>query len=127
MNYFFIAGEASGDLHASNLMRELKVADSEAQFQFLGGDKMKKEAEVKPIIHYRQMSFMGFVAVIKNLKTVLNNIKVCKQAILQSRPDVVILVDYPSFNLRIAEFVKKNLPKTKVYYYISPKIWVWKE
>ncbi len=127
MNYFFIAGEASGDLHASNLMRELKVVDSEAQFQFLGGDKMEKEAGLKPIIHYRQMSFMGFVAVLKNLKMVLSNIKICKQAILHSRPDVVVLVDYPSFNLRIAEFVKKNLPDTKVYYYISPKIWVWKE
>ncbi len=127
MKYFIIAGEASGDLHASNLMRELKLADSEAQFQFLGGDKMAKEATIEPLIHYRKMSFMGFVAVIQNLKTVLQNMKKCKQAILDFRPNVVILVDYPSFNLRIAQFVKKQLPISKVYYYISPKIWAWKE
>ncbi len=127
MKYFIIAGEASGDLHASNLMRELKIADTEAQFQFLGGDKMEEIATRKPLIHYKEMSFMGFIAVARNLKTVLTNMKRCKQAIWDFRPDVVILVDYPSFNLRIAEFVKKELPTTKVYYYISPKIWAWKE
>ena len=125
MKYFIIAGEASGDLHASNLMRELKEADSQAEFCFLGGDLMQSQGG-KLIIHYRQMAFMGFIAVLKNARTVLKNISDCKQAILDFKPDVVILVDYPSFNLRIARFVKEQL-NIPVYYYISPKIWAWKE
>lgn len=125
MRYFIIAGEASGDLHASDLMRELKNQDSAAEFCFLGGDLMQAQGG-KMIKHYRRMAFMGFVAVIKNFRTVLNNMKDCKNAILDFRPDVVILVDYPSFNLRIARFVKENLD-IPVYYYISPKIWAWKE
>jgi lipid-A-disaccharide synthase len=125
MRYFLIAGEASGDLHASNLMRELKKADACAEFCFLGGDLMQAQGG-KLIKHYRQMAFMGFVAVAKNLGTVLNNINDCKKAIVDFNPDVVILVDYPSFNLRIAKYVKENL-NMPVYYYISPKIWAWKE
>ena len=125
MKYFIIAGEASGDLHASNLMRELRIADTQAEFCFLGGDLMQAQGG-KMIKHYRDMAFMGIVAVLKNARTVLKNLSDCKQAITDFRPDVLILVDYPSFNLRMARFVKENL-NTKVYYYISPKLWAWKE
>lgn len=126
MRYFLIAGEASGDLHAANLMRELKKQDVAAEFCFLGGDLMEKEADKEPIIHYRKMAFMGIINVILNLRTVLGNLNCCKQALLKFNPDVVILIDYPSFNLRVAKFVKKNT-SIPVYYYISPKIWAWKE
>ena len=125
MKYFLIAGEASGDLHASNLMRELQNVDSQAEFCFFGGDLMAAQGG-RLVKHYRDMAFMGFWAVIKNAPTVLRNINECKKAIINFQPDVVILVDYPGFNLRIAEFVKENL-KTPVFYYISPKIWAWKE
>ncbi|MDR3652053.1 MAG: lipid-A-disaccharide synthase [Paludibacter sp.] len=125
MKYFIIAGEASGDLHASNLMCELKKTDSEAEFCFLGGDLMQAQGGTM-IKHYRQMAFMGIIAVLKNARTVLKNLSDCKKAIVDFQPDVLILVDYPSFNLRIARFVKENL-KTKIIYYISPKIWAWKE
>jgi lipid-A-disaccharide synthase len=125
MKYFIIAGEASGDLHAANLMRELKKADAQAEFCFLGGDLMKAQGG-KMIKHYRQMAFMGFWAVLKNAQTILKNMRDCKEAILQFQPDLLILVDYPSFNLRIASFAKKNL-KIPVHYYIPPKIWAWKE
>jgi len=125
MKYFIIAGEASGDLHASNLMRELRIADTQAEFCFLGGDLMQAQGG-KMIKHYRDMAFMGIVAVLKNARTVLKNLSDCKQAITDFQPDVLILVDYPSFNLRMARFVKENL-NTKVYYYISPKLWAWKE
>ena len=125
MKYFLIAGEASGDLHASNLMRELRNVDSQAEFCFFGGDFMAAQGG-RLVKHYRDMAFMGFWAVIKNAPTVLRNINECKKAIINFLPDVVILVDYPGFNLRIAEFVKENL-KTPVFYYISPKIWAWKE
>ena len=126
MKYFIIAGEASGDLHASNLMCELKKADAEADFCFLGGDLMQAQGGTM-IKHFRQMAFMGIVNVVLNARTVLRNLRDCKTAILNYRPDVVILVDYPSFNLRIARFVKEQLTNTPVYYYISPKIWAWKE
>jgi len=127
MKYFIIAGEASGDLHASNLMRELLKEDSEAQFCFLGGDLMLAQAHGGKLVkHYSDMAFMGIIAVLKNAKTVLKNLSDCKQAIVDFQPDVLILVDYPSFNLRMARFVKENL-SAKVYYYISPKIWAWKE
>ena len=126
MRYFLIAGEASGDLHAANLMRELKKQDVAAEFCFLGGDLMEKEANKEPIIHYRKRAFMGIINVILNLRTVLGNLKCCKQALLKFNPDVVVLIDYPSFNLRVAKFVKKNT-SIPVYYYISPKIWAWKE
>ena len=127
MKYFIIAGEASGDLHASNLMLELWKADSNAEFCFLGGDLMLAQAHGGRMVkHYRDMAFMGIIAVLKNAKTVLKNLSDCKQAIVDFQPDVLILVDYPSFNLRMARFVKDNL-SAKVYYYISPKIWAWKE
>lgn len=126
MRYFIIAGEASGDLHASNLMRELKLADAQAEFCFLGGDLMQAQGGTM-IRHYRQMAFMGIVNVLMNARTVLGNLQATKEAIRHFQPDVVILVDYPSFNLRIAEWVKQKLSSTRVYYYISPKIWAWKE
>ena len=127
MKYFIIAGEASGHLHASNLMLELWKADSNAEFCFLGGDLMLAQAHGGRMVkHYRDMAFMGIIAVLKNAKTVLKNLSDCKQAIVDFQPDVLILVDYPSFNLRMARFVKDNL-SAKVYYYISPKIWAWKE
>jgi len=125
MKYFIIAGEASGDLHASNLMSELKKVDTQAEFCFLGGDLMQAQGGTQ-VIHYRQMAFMGVIAVLKNARTVLKNMYDCKQAINRFKPDVLILVDYPSFNLRIARFVKET-SKIPVYYYISPKIWAWKE
>ena len=125
LRYFLIAGEASGDLHASNLMRELKKMDPDAEFCFLGGDLMAAQGG-RMVKHYRDMAFMGFVAVLKNFRKVLTNLAECKQAIGRFRPDVLILVDYPSFNLRIAKFAKETL-NIPVYYYISPKIWAWKE
>ncbi len=125
MRYFIIAGEASGDLHASNLMHELKKVDAKAEFCFLGGDLMLAQGG-RMVKHYRNMAFMGIVAVLKNAKIVLQNLSDCKKAIVDFQPDVVILVDYPSFNLRIAQFAKENM-YTKVYYYISPKLWAWKE
>ncbi len=125
MKYFIIAGEASGDLHASNLMRELKLADKDAAFRFSGGDLMCTEAG-EPVIHYRDMAFMGVVNVILHAKTILRNFKIIQNELLAFQPDVVILVDYPSFNLRIARFIKKHL-SSKVFYYIPPKLWAWKE
>lgn len=116
MKYFIIAGEASGDLHASNLMRELKKQDAEAEFCFLGGDLMSAQGGIL-VQHYRNMAFMGILNVILNIRKVLRNITICKESILRFRPDVVILVDYPSFNLRIAEFVKQKL-QIPIYYYI---------
>ncbi len=125
MKYFLIAGEASGDLHASNLMREIKALDDKAEFCFLGGDLMQAQGGML-VKHYREMAFMGFITVLRNARKVLNNLDECKKAIRDFQPDALILVDYPSFNLRIARFAKEelNLP---VYYYIAPKIWAWKE
>lgn len=125
MKYYLIAGEASGDLHASNLMAALKQTDPEAGFRYLGGDLMQAQGG-NLVKHYREMAFMGFIPVLMNLKTILRNMHTCKEDIRQYRPDVVILIDYPSFNLKIAEFVKKEL-HIPVYYYISPKIWAWKK
>ncbi|NDV47021.1 lipid-A-disaccharide synthase [Paludibacter sp. 221] len=125
MKYFIIAGEASGDLHASNLMRELKRKDKNADFCFLGGDLMAAQGG-EMVKHYRDMAYMGFIAVIKNASKIKDNMEACHRAILDFRPDVVILIDYPSFNLRIARFVKENLD-IPVYYYISPKVWAWKK
>ena len=126
MKYFIIAGEASGDLHASNLMAALKEQDSQTEFCFLGGDLMAAQGG-KMIRHYRDMAFMGFVPVLLHARTILQNIKDCKQAILDFKPDALILVDYPSFNLKMAQFVKENLKNVPVFYYISPKLWAWKE
>jgi len=124
MKYYIIAGEASGDLHGANLMKALKVEDANADFRFWGGDLMKEQAG-EPVKHYRDLAFMGFAEVVMNLKTILGNISFCKKDILETKPDVLILIDYPGFNLRIAEFAKQN--GIKVYYYISPQIWAWKE
>lgn len=124
MKYYIISGEASGDLHASNLMKSLLVEDKHADFRFWGGDLMK-EVGGTLVKHYRDLAFMGFAEVIMNLRTILNNIKFCKKDLLAYAPDVLILVDYPGFNLRIAEFAKKN--GITVHYYISPQIWAWKE
>lgn len=122
MKYYIIAGEASGDLHASNLIKELKILDANAQFRCWGGDLMKEQG-ADLVKHYRELSFMGFTEVIMNLRTILKNIDFCKKDILHYKPDVLILVDYPGFNLRIAEFAKNN--GIKVFYYISPQIWAW--
>lgn len=125
MKYYIIAGEASGDLHASNLMKSILKKDSQAEFRFWGGDLMTAVAGFEPVKHYKDLAFMGFLEVAKNLKTILKNIKICKADIEQYQPDVLVLVDYPGFNLRIAEFAK-NL-NIKVFYYISPQLWAWKE
>ena len=123
MKYYIIAGEASGDLHASNLVAEIKKKDKKAEFRGCGGDLMKAQG-VDLLKHYRTMAYMGFVEVAVNLKKVLGNIAMCKKDILDYHPDVVILVDYPGFNLRIADFAHEN--GFKVVYYISPQIWAWK-
>ncbi len=125
MKYYLIAGEASGDLHASNLMRALKAADAQADFRFLGGDLMQQVGGTL-VKHYREMAFMGFIPVLMNLRTILRNMELCKEDIRNYRPDVVILVDYPGFNLKIAQYVKTQL-HLPVHYYISPKIWAWKQ
>ncbi|MGI8892418.1 MAG: lipid-A-disaccharide synthase [Bacteroidia bacterium] len=124
MKYYIIAGEASGDLHASNLVRELKKLDSEAEVHGWGGDMMQEQG-VNIVKHYRDLAFMGFIEVIANLRTILQNIRFCKEDILNFNPDIIILVDYPGFNLRIASFAK--LKGFKVFYYISPQIWAWKQ
>ncbi len=126
MKYYLIAGEASGDLHGSNLMKGLEKNDPQAEFRFFGGDLMQAEGGTL-VKHYKDMAFMGFIAVIANLKSILNNLSLCKKDITEYCPDVVILIDYPSFNLKVAKFVKETLPGVPVYYYISPKIWAWKE
>ncbi len=125
MKYYLIAGEASGDLHASNLMRALQAEDAEAEFRFLGGDLMQSVGGTL-VKHYREMAFMGFIPVLMNLRTILRNMKLCQDDIRRYRPDVVILVDYPGFNLKMAKFVKIEL-HLPVHYYISPKIWAWKQ
>lgn len=124
MKYYIIAGEASGDLHASKLMRGLKARDAQADFRCWGGDFML-EAGGTILKHYRDLAFMGFQEVLLNLKTILHNIRFCKEDILAWKPDAVILVDYPGFNMRIAEFAKKQ--GLKVFYYISPQVWAWKK
>ena len=124
MKYYIIAGEASGDLHASNLMKAIKIKDQNADFRFWGGDLMQEQGGTL-VKHYRDLAFMGFLEVVQNLKTILNNIKVCKKDIQEYKPDVLILVDYPGFNLRIAKFAKEL--GIKVIYYISPQLWAWKE
>lgn len=125
MKYFISAGEASGDLHASQLISSLRKVDFEASFVFLGGDMMAAKAGGEPIVHYRDMAYMGFVDVAINLRKVLGNLSKAKSMLEKSRPDCLILVDYPSFNLRLAgHAMKLGIP---VYYFISPKVWAWKE
>jgi lipid-A-disaccharide synthase len=124
MKYYIISGEASGDLHGSNLIKELKKRDTAADIRCWGGDKMQA-AGATLVKHYKELAFMGFLEVIKNLGTILKNIKVCKEDILQYKPTALILIDYPGFNLRIAKWAKEQgIP---VIYYISPQIWAWKE
>ena len=125
MKYYLIVGEASGDLHASNLMRALREQDAEADFRFFGGDLMSAVGGTR-VKHYKELAYMGFIPVLLHLRTIFKNMDKCKKDIVQWKPDVVILVDYPGFNLKIAEFVKKHTD-IPVYYYISPKIWAWKE
>jgi lipid-A-disaccharide synthase len=124
MKYYIIAGEASGDLHAANLMKALKKIDSGAEFRFWGGDLMQAEGGT-PVKHYRDLAFMGFAEVIMNLRTILRNISFCKADIQSWDPDVIIFVDYPGFNLRIAKWARKEGYKT--HFYVSPQIWAWKE
>ena len=126
MKYYLIAGEASGDLHASHLMTQLKKRDTKAKFRFFGGDAMKAVGGTL-VHHYKDLAYMGFVQVVKHLPEILRGRKECRQDIRKFEPDVLVLVDYPGFNLDIAKWVKKKMPEVKVCYYISPKIWAWKE
>lgn len=125
MKYFFSAGEASGDLHASQVIKELRNLDPEAEISFLGGDLMAAAAGKEPVIHYHDMAYMGFTEVIRHLPQIFGNMKRARQAIADERPDAVVLVDYPGFNLKLAEYAH-NLG-IKVFYYIAPKVWAWKE
>ena len=124
MKYYLIAGEASGDMHAANLMKELKKQDAAAEFKGFGGDRMQAEG-LNIVKHYKEMAFMGFWEVIKNLKTIKRNLDLAKTDILNHQPDVLILIDYPGFNMRIAPFAKKL--GVKVVYYITPQVWAWKQ
>lgn len=124
MKYYIIAGEASGDLHGANLMKALKTEDGAAEFRFFGGDLMLEQGGTL-VKHFKDMAFMGFVEVLLNLSTVLKNISFCKQDVLDFKPDVLILIDFPGFNLKIADFAKKH--NIKVFYYISPKVWAWNQ
>ena len=125
MKYYVISGEPSGDLHASNLMKELLLLDNTIQFRFWGGDLMEQVVKEKPRKHIKDLAFMGFVEVVKNIRTIFKNIAFCKKDILEYKPDVLLLVDYPGFNLRIADWAKEQ--GIRVIYYISPTIWAWKE
>ena len=125
MKYYLIVGEASGDLHASNLMRALKEKDPQADFRFFGGDLMSEVGGTR-VKHYKELAYMGFIPVLLHLRTIFRNMDLCKKDIVAWQPDVVILVDYPGFNLKIAEYIKKHTD-IPIYYYISPKIWAWKE
>jgi lipid-A-disaccharide synthase len=131
MKYYIIAGEASGDLHGSNLIKELKQLDNKADIRCWGGDLMQA-AGATLVKHYRDLAFMGFTEVVMNLKTILANLKFCKEDILQFKPDILVLIDYPGFNLRIAEWAKKLKAESsklnaKIVFYISPQVWAWKE
>lgn len=125
MKYYLIVGEASGDLHASNLMRAIQALDPEAEFRFFGGDLMRKVGGTL-VRHYRDLAYMGFIPVLLHLRTIFRNMDFCKRDVERWRPDVLILVDYPGFNLKIAQYIKRHT-EIPVYYYISPKIWAWKE
>ena len=123
--YYIIAGEASGDMHAAALIKQIRLRDPEAQISGLGGDKMAAEGCMLHR-HIRHMAFMGFAAVMKHWRDVKDNFRIARETLLNDRPDMLILIDYPSFNLQMAEFCRKHLPKTKIYYYIPPKVWAWK-
>ena len=124
MKYYIIAGEASGDLHGSNLMKSIYQEDNLANIRFWGGDLMQQTGG-KLVKHYRELAFMGFIEVVFNLKTIFKNIAICKNDISKFNPDVIIFIDYPGFNMRIAKWAKTKSFKT--HYYISPQIWAWKE
>lgn len=131
MKYYIIAGEASGDLHGSNLIKEIRKLDDGADIRCWGGDLMQA-AGATLVKHYRDLAFMGFAEVVMNLKTILNNLKFCKEDILEFKPDVLVLIDYPGFNLRIAEWAHQlkaqgSRLKAKIVFYISPQVWAWKE
>lgn len=125
MRYYLIVGEASGDLHASNLMKALQSKDPNAEFRFYGGDLMRGVGGAL-VKHYKEMAYMGFFPVLMHLRTILSNMQSCKKDIIEWKPDVLILVDYPGFNLDIAKYIRKHT-EMPIYYYISPKIWAWKE
>ena len=125
MKYYLIVGEASGDLHASNLMKSIKAVDANAEFRFFGGDLMSAVGGTR-VKHYRELAYMGFIPVLMHLRTIFANMRLCKKDVEEWAPDVLILVDYPGFNLSVAEYVHKNTD-IPVFYYISPKIWAWKE
>jgi len=125
MKYYIVAGETSGDLHGANLIKALKIEDQQADFRIVGGNQMQEASGQTPLIHTSQMAFMGFVEVLKNLKTISRNLKAVKEDILKYRPDTIILIDFPGFNLKIASFAKQQ--GIKVCYYISPKIWAWNQ
>lgn len=123
MKYFVIAGETSGDLHGSNLINHLKKLDNQADFTFVGGDKMSEVTGLTPLLHTKDLNFMGFIEVLKNLSTINKNLKFVREKLVSAKPDALILIDFPGFNLRVAKFAKQlGIP---VYYYISPKIWAW--
>lgn len=125
MKYFLIAGEASGDIHAADLILSIRKADSKAEFRFFGGDLMAEASETEPILHYRNMAYMGFSETFRHLHDIMVNMRKAKAAIRDYQPDALILIDLPSFNLKVAKFAHKaGIP---VYYYISPKVWAWKE
>lgn len=124
--YFLIAGEASGDKHAAELVKQLREQDPQAQFIGLGGDQMVA-AGCRLYQHIRLMAFMGYAAVLRNLGQIRRNFRIAEEALLTERPDVLILIDYPSFNLRMAAFCRRHMPQTKIYYYIPPKVWAWKK
>lgn len=125
MKYYIIAGETSGDLHGASLIKSLKEYDADASFTIVGGDRMREASGEEPVLHTSSMSFMGFVEVLANIRTVAKNLKTVKRSVLAHRPDALVLIDFPGFNLKIAEYAKKNgIP---VHYYISPKVWAWNE
>ncbi|NCD42542.1 MAG: lipid-A-disaccharide synthase, partial [Bacteroidia bacterium] len=124
MKYYLIAGESSGDMHGANLIRALKNQDPAGDFRAWGGDRMQ-DAGAEIVTHTRNLSFMGFLEVVSNLKTIARYLKQCRGDLLQFRPDVLILIDYPGFNLRMAAFAKKN--NITVFYYVSPQVWAWKK
>lgn len=124
MKYYIVSGEASGDLHGSNLLKELRRLDGQASFRAWGGDLMQAQG-AELVKHYRDLAFMGFIEVVRNLRTILRNLAYCKEDILQYRPDLLILIDYPGFNLRIAEWAREQ--GFRIVYYISPQVWAWKE
>ncbi len=125
MKYYIVAGETSGDLHGANLIHALKKEDEEAQFRIVGGDRMQQASAQTAVIHTAQMAFMGFVEVLANIRTITKNLNLVKRDILDYQPDTLVLIDFPGFNLKIAEFAKKK--GFKVCYYISPKVWAWNQ